>query len=61
VLRAAGADSLLFDPFSLCQDGWPASEVNVGRGEIADARARGGGCRVVDVGGDPASRSGGSE
>ena len=61
MLRAAGGDGLSLDPFSLCQDGWPASEVDVGPGEIVDARARGGGCRVVDVGGDPASRSGGSK
>ena len=37
MLQAAVGDGLSFDPFSFCQDGWTASEVDVGRGEVVDA------------------------
>src|SRR2546430_9664593 len=37
VLQAAGSNGLSLDPFSFGQDGWAASEVDVGRGEIVDA------------------------
>ena len=37
MLQATVGDGLSFDPFSFCQDGWTASEVDVGRGEIVDA------------------------
>ena len=37
MLQAAVGDGLSFDPFSFCQDGWTASGVDVGRGEIVDA------------------------
>ena len=37
VLQAAISNGLSLDPFSIGQDGWAASEVNVGRGEIVDA------------------------
>jgi hypothetical protein len=37
VLQATACDGLSFDPFSFCQDGGPASEVDVGRGKIVDA------------------------
>ena len=37
MLQATAGDSLSFDPLSFCQDGWSASEVDVGRGEIVDA------------------------
>jgi hypothetical protein len=34
VLQAAISNGLSLDPFSIGQDGWAASEVNVGRGEL---------------------------
>src|SRR5436305_14897870 len=37
VLQAAISNGLSLDPFSFGQDGWAASEVDVGRGEIVDA------------------------
>jgi hypothetical protein len=37
VLQAAIGNGLPFDPFSFCQDGWPAPEVDVGGGKIVDA------------------------
>ena len=37
MLQAAVSDGLSLDPFSFGQDGWTASEVDVGRGEIVDA------------------------
>ena len=37
VMQAPGLDSLLFDPFSLFQDGLSPSEVDIGRGQIIDA------------------------
>ncbi len=37
VMQASVSDCLVFDPFSLFQDGLTTSEVDVGRGEIADA------------------------
>ena len=37
VMQAPGVDSLLFDPFSLFQDGLSPSEVDIGRGQIIDA------------------------
>jgi hypothetical protein len=37
VLQAAVCDGLSFDPFSLCQDGWGAPEIDVGGGEVGDA------------------------
>jgi hypothetical protein len=37
MLRAAIGHGLPFDPLSFCQDGWVASEVDVGQGEIVDA------------------------
>jgi hypothetical protein len=35
VLQAAIGNGLSFDPFSFCQDDGAASEVDVGRGEVA--------------------------
>ena len=37
MLQTPVGDGLSFDPFSLCQDGGPTTEVDVGRGEIVDA------------------------
>jgi hypothetical protein len=37
MLQAAVGNGLSFDPLSFCQDGWTASEVDVGWGEIVDA------------------------
>ena len=37
VLQAAVSNGLSLDPFSFGHDGWAASEVDVGRGEIVDA------------------------
>ena len=37
MLQAAIGDGLAFDPFAFEQDGLAASEVDVGRGEIAEA------------------------
>src|SRR5918911_241692 len=37
MLQAAVGHSLSLDPLSLCQDGGPAPEVDVGWGEIVDA------------------------
>ena len=37
VLQAAVSNGLSLDPFSFGQDGWTASKVDVGRGEIVDA------------------------
>ena len=37
VLQAAIGDGVAFDPFPFCEDGLAASEIDVGRGEIADA------------------------
>jgi hypothetical protein len=37
VLQATVCDGLSFDPFSFCQDGGAASEVDLGRGGIIDA------------------------
>ena len=37
MLQAAIVDGVSFDPFAFCQDGRPASEVDVCRGEIVDA------------------------
>jgi len=36
VLQAAVSNGLSLDPFSFGQDGWTASKVDVGRGEIVD-------------------------
>ena len=37
MLQAAIGNGLSFDSFSFCQDDGAASEVDVGRGEVADA------------------------
>ena len=37
MLQSAVCDGLSFDPFSFCQGGGPAPEVDVRRGEIVDA------------------------
>ena len=37
VLQTTVGDGLSFDSFSFCQDGGAAPEVDVGRGEVADA------------------------
>ena len=37
VAQATVGDGLSFDPFSFCQDGWPAPVVDVGGGKIVDA------------------------
>ena len=37
VLQASGFDGVAFDPFSFQQDGMTAPEVDVGRGQVADA------------------------
>jgi len=37
MLQSAFSNGLAFDPFSLQQDGLPASEVDVGRREVAQA------------------------
>ena len=37
VLQASGFDGVAFDPFSFKWDGLAAFEVDVGRGEVADA------------------------
>ena len=52
VLQAAVGDSLSLDPFSFCQDGWTASEVDVGRGEIVDALVVAAVVVVIDKGRD---------
>ena len=36
MVQSAVCDGLSFDPFTFCQDGGAASEVDVGRGEIAE-------------------------
>jgi hypothetical protein len=36
VLQAAISNGLSLDPFSIGQDGWTTSEVDVGRGEIVE-------------------------
>src|SRR4029077_9582080 len=52
VAQATVGDGLSLDPFSFCQDGWTASEVDVGRGEIVDALVVAAVVVVVDEGGD---------
>src|SRR5947207_5047691 len=52
VLQAAVSNGLSLDPFSLGQDGWAASEVDVGRGEIVDALVVAAVVVVVDEGRD---------
>ena len=37
VLQASGSDGVAFDPFSFQQDGLATPEVDVGRGQVADA------------------------
>jgi hypothetical protein len=37
VLQASGFDGFAFDPFSFQQDSLAAPEVDVGRGQVADA------------------------
>ena len=37
MLQASGFDGVAFDPFSFQQDGLATSEVDVGRGQVADA------------------------
>src|SRR5438067_10862939 len=37
VLQAASSNGLSLDPFSIGQDGWTTSEVDIRRGEIVDA------------------------
>jgi len=52
VLQAASSNGLSLDPFSIGQDGWAASEVNVGRGEIVDALVVAAMVVVIDKGRD---------
>src|SRR3982075_1177304 len=52
VLQAAISNGLSLDPFSFSQNGWAASEVNVGRGEIVDALVVAAVVVVVDKGRD---------
>src|SRR5207244_12275088 len=52
VLQAAVSNGLSLDPFSFGQDGWAASEVDVGRGEIVDALVVAAVVVVVDEGRD---------
>ena len=52
VAQATVGDGLSFDPFSFCQDGWPAPEVDVGGGKIVDALVLASVIVVVDEGGD---------
>src|SRR5947208_14843976 len=52
VLQAAVSNGLSLDPFSFGQDGWPAPEVDVGRGEIVDALVVAAVVVVVDEGRD---------
>src|SRR5436305_1105166 len=52
VLQAAISNGLSLDPFSFGQDGWAASEVDVGRGEIVDALVVAAVVVVVDEGRD---------
>lgn len=37
VLQASGSDGVAFDPFSFQQDGLTMPEVDVGRGQVANA------------------------
>ena len=50
--QATVGDGLSFDPFSFCQDRWPAPEVDVGGGEIVDALVVAAVIVVFDEGGD---------
>src|SRR5947208_13765454 len=52
VLQAAVSNGLSLDPFSFGHDGWAASEVDVGRGEIVDALVVAAVVVVVDEGRD---------
>ena len=52
VLQTAFGNGLSFDPFSCCQNGWPASEINVSRGEIVDALVIAVVVVVIDKGGE---------
>ena len=52
VLQAAGSNGLSLDPFSFGHDGWAASEVDVGRGEIIDALVVAAVVVVIDKGRD---------
>src|SRR3979411_1265427 len=52
VLQAGISNGLSLDPFSIGQDGWTTSEVDVGRGEIVDALVVEAGGGVVDEGRD---------
>src|SRR5947207_11027924 len=52
VLQAAISNGLSLDPFSFGQDGWAASEVDVGRGKIVDALVIAAVVVVVDEGRD---------
>src|SRR5881392_2759163 len=52
VLQAAVSNGLSLDPFSFGQDGWTASKVDVGRGEIVDALVVSAVVVVVDEGRD---------
>src|SRR6266487_3419683 len=61
VLQAAISNGLSLDPFSFGQDGWAASEVDVGRGEIVDALVVAAVVVVVDKGRDLGFEVAGSE
>src|SRR5436305_6489110 len=52
VLQAAVSNGLSLDPFSFGQDGWTASKVDVGRGEIVDTLVVSAMVVVVDEGRD---------
>jgi len=52
MLQAAVGNSLSFDPFPFCQDGWTASAVDIGWGEIVDALVVTAVVVVVDEGRD---------
>ena len=52
VLQATLSNSLSFDFFSCCQNGRPASEINVSRGEIVDTLVVAVVIVVIDKGGE---------
>jgi hypothetical protein len=52
VLQATVGNGLSFDPFSFCQNGWTAPEVDVCRGKIVDAFVVAAMVIVVDEGGN---------
>ena len=61
MLQTTLGNGLSFDPFSFGQNGWPASEIDVGRGEIIDALVIARVIVVVDKGGDLGLKIAGQE